>query len=81
MKAIFLVAALLTADTAFAECKKGCPMMIVVPACKPRTGEILDLIERDLVAGAVIKLGCPRAFVRGHGLSVFEGFRRLPDRR
>jgi hypothetical protein len=26
----------------------------------------LDLIECDLVAGPIIELGCPRAFVRGH---------------
>ena len=32
----------------------------------------LDFIERDLVAGAVVKLGRARAFVRGHGLRVFE---------
>src|SRR5690348_15274723 len=32
----------------------------------------LDLIERDLVAGAVVELGGARAFVRGHGLGVFE---------
>ena len=32
----------------------------------------LDLIERDFIARAVIELGGARAFVRGHGLRVFE---------
>src|SRR5258708_2441818 len=34
--------------------------------------DALDLVERDLIAGAVVKLRGARAFVRGHGLSVFE---------
>ena len=37
----------------------------------------LDLIERDLVAGAVVELGGPWAFVGGHGLGVFEGAARF----
>jgi hypothetical protein len=32
----------------------------------------LDFIERDLIAGTVIELGCARAFVGGHGLGVFQ---------
>jgi hypothetical protein len=32
----------------------------------------LDLIERDLIAGAVVELGGARAFMRGHSLGVFE---------
>jgi hypothetical protein len=32
----------------------------------------LNLIERDPVAGAVVKLSGARAFVRCHGLRVFE---------
>jgi len=32
----------------------------------------LNLIERDLVTGAVVQLGCARAFVRGHSLGIFE---------
>lgn len=32
----------------------------------------LDLIERNLIAGAVIELGRARAFVRGHGLSMLK---------
>src|SRR6516225_1308364 len=32
----------------------------------------LDLIERDLIAGTIIELGCARAFMRGHGLRVFQ---------
>src|SRR5262249_28214767 len=32
----------------------------------------LDLIERDLIAGTVIELGCARAFARGHGLRIFQ---------
>jgi hypothetical protein len=40
-------------------------------------GEVLnhnsfDLIERDFVAGAIVELGRARAFVRGHGLRVFQ---------
>src|SRR3984893_991319 len=38
----------------------------------PLNPDPLDLIERDLVAGAVVKLGCARAFVRRHRLGVFE---------
>jgi len=30
----------------------------------------LDLIERDLIARAIVQFGCTRAFVRGHGLGV-----------
>ncbi len=32
----------------------------------------LDLIERNLVATAVVELRRPRAFVRGHLLGMFE---------
>ena len=32
----------------------------------------LDLIERNLVAGAIVKLGSARTFVRRHRLSVFK---------
>ena len=32
----------------------------------------LDFIERDLVAGAIVKLGGARAFMRGHGLRFFQ---------
>ena len=32
----------------------------------------LDLIERDLIAGAVIELGRARGFARGDGLRVLE---------
>ena len=32
----------------------------------------LDLIERDFIAGAVIKLCCARALVRRHGLRIFK---------
>jgi hypothetical protein len=32
----------------------------------------LDLIERDLIAGAIIELRCARAFVRSHELRVFQ---------
>ena len=32
----------------------------------------LDLIERDLVVAAVVKLGRPRALMRGHLLGVLE---------
>jgi hypothetical protein len=32
----------------------------------------LHLIERDLIAGAVVELGGARTFVRRHGLGVFE---------
>jgi len=31
-----------------------------------------DLIERDLIAGAIVELRCTWAFVRRHGLCVFE---------
>jgi hypothetical protein len=31
-----------------------------------------DLIERDLIAGTVVEPGGTRAFVRRHGLRVFE---------
>jgi hypothetical protein len=34
--------------------------------------DLLDLVERDLVAGAVVELGRARALVRGHRLGVFE---------
>ena len=37
----------------------------------------LDLIECDLVAGAVVKLGRARALVRDQGLCVFERAARL----
>src|ERR1700751_1390749 len=37
----------------------------------------LGLIEGDLVADAVVKLGGARAFMRGHGLGVFERAARL----
>src|SRR5437588_12715898 len=32
----------------------------------------LDLVERDLIAGAFVKLRGARALVRGHDLRVFE---------
>ena len=32
----------------------------------------LDLIQRNLIAGAIIELGRTRAFMRCHGLRVFE---------
>jgi hypothetical protein len=32
----------------------------------------LDLIERDLVTGAIIELGGAGAFVRRHSLGIFE---------
>ena len=32
----------------------------------------LDLIERDLIAGAIVQLGGARAFMRRHGLRVFQ---------
>jgi hypothetical protein len=32
----------------------------------------LDLVERDLIPGAVVKLGGARALMRRHGLCVFE---------
>jgi hypothetical protein len=32
----------------------------------------LDLVERDFVTGPIVELGGARAFVRGHGLGVFE---------
>jgi hypothetical protein len=35
-------------------------------------GDLLNFIERDLVAGAIIELGGARTFVRGHGLRVFQ---------
>ena len=37
----------------------------------------VDLVERDLVARAVIELGGARAFVRRHGLSVLQRASRL----
>src|SRR5271154_2178149 len=33
---------------------------------------LLDLIERDLVVGAIVKLGGAGTLVSGHGLGVFE---------
>lgn len=33
----------------------------------------LDLIERDLVVGSIVKFGRTWAFMRGHGLRVFKG--------
>jgi len=41
-------------------------------ASRWRTRDPIDLIQRDLVAGAIVKLCRARAFVRRHGLSVFE---------
>jgi hypothetical protein len=35
-------------------------------------GNPLDLVERDLVAGAVVGLGGAWAFMRRHGLGVFQ---------
>ena len=32
----------------------------------------LDLVERDLVTGAVVELCRPRAFMRRHGLGILE---------
>jgi hypothetical protein len=32
----------------------------------------LELVERDLVVATVVELGCARAFMRRHLLSVFE---------
>ena len=40
----------------------------------------LHLIEHDLVASAVVKLGGARAVVRRHGLGVFERAARLEGR-
>jgi hypothetical protein len=37
----------------------------------------LDLIERDFVAGAIVELGGAWAFVRRHGLRIFERAARL----
>src|SRR5215213_7527318 len=34
--------------------------------------DALDLIERNLIARAVVELGRARAFMRGHGLRIFE---------
>ena len=38
----------------------------------PLNRDPLNLIERDLIAGAIVELGGARAFVRGHGLRVLE---------
>jgi hypothetical protein len=42
----------------------------------------LDLIERNLITGPIIKLGGARAFVRRHGLSILQsaaGFSTSPS--
>jgi len=36
-------------------------------------GDALDLVERDLIAGAIVKLRCAWRLVRGDLLGVFEG--------
>jgi hypothetical protein len=38
----------------------------------PSNRNPLDLIERDFIAGAIIELGRAGAFVRGHGLCIFQ---------
>ena len=40
--------------------------------CRSSNRNSFHLVERDLVAGAVVELGGARAFVRGHELGVFE---------
>ncbi len=35
--------------------------------------DLLDLVERDLVVGAVVELGGAGTLVGGHGLRVLEG--------
>src|SRR5215813_11811523 len=40
--------------------------------CPPLNPDPLDLIECDLVTGAVIELGSAGAFVRRHALGVFQ---------
>jgi hypothetical protein len=37
----------------------------------PLNRDPLHLVERDLVAGAIVELGGARTFMRGHGLSIF----------
>ena len=49
--------------------------MVTVKAdsnCRCSNRNPFDLIERDLVACAIIELRCARTFVRGHELGVFE---------
>jgi hypothetical protein len=41
-------------------------------ARRPLNCDPLDLIERDLIAGAVVELGRARAFVCCHGLGILE---------
>src|SRR4051794_10945073 len=40
-----------------------------------------DLIQRDLVTGPVVKLGCPRRLVSGNGLGIFDGPAVFQERR
>jgi hypothetical protein len=40
--------------------------------CYPLNCNPFDLIERDLIASAIVELRRARAFVRGHGLRVLE---------
>jgi hypothetical protein len=43
-----------------------------INSCTLSNLDPLYLVERDLIAGAVVELGGARAFVHGHGLGVFE---------
>ena len=43
--------------------------------------DLLDFVERDGVAGAVVELGRPRAFMRGDLLGLFECAADLPASR
>ena len=50
----------------------ACVRALCTAAHSPLNPDPLDLVERDLVTGAVIKLGGAWAFMRGHELRVFE---------
>jgi hypothetical protein len=40
--------------------------------CRSLNLDPLDLIERDFITAAIVKLGGARTFGRGHGLGVFD---------
>jgi hypothetical protein len=60
-------------DASFTHMLPGRTRMVDQPGTGPRSNRNpLDLIKRNLIAGPIIELRCARAFMRRHGLRVFQ---------
>jgi hypothetical protein len=60
-------------DASFTHMLPGRTRTVDQPGTGPRSNRNpLDLIKRNLIAGPIIELRCARAFMRRHGLRVFQ---------